>query len=71
MELFCGSVLHVKAISRFHRGAVLLMFDGVLNEMLSEEKVSTTGVKTKFELTPRSHFIEGGLIHLLVKSKNV
>ena len=44
MELFCGSVLHVKAISRFHRGAVLLMFDGVLNEMLSEEKVSTTGV---------------------------
>ena len=44
MGLFCVSSLHVKAVGCFHRGATSLMFGGVLNATLSEEKVSTTGV---------------------------
>ena len=46
MKLFCGNSLRVKAVGFFHRGAPLLMFDGILNTTLSlsEEKVLTTGV---------------------------
>ena len=44
MELFCGNSLRVKAVGFFHRGAPSLMFDGILNTTLSEEKVFTTGV---------------------------
>ena len=44
MEIFWGNSLHVKAIGCFCRGAPSLMFDGILNVTLSEEKVSTTGV---------------------------
>ena len=43
MELFCGNSLRVKAIGCFRRGALSLMFDGILNVTLSEE-VSTTVV---------------------------
>ena len=45
MELFCGNSLRVKAVGFFHRGAPSLMFDGILNTTLSEEKVFSTGVK--------------------------
>ena len=34
----------VKAAGCFRRGALSLMFDGILNVTLSEEKVFTTGV---------------------------
>ena len=44
MELFCGKSLRVKAVGCFHRGALSMMFDGILNVTLSEEKVSITGV---------------------------
>ena len=44
MEFFCGNSLRVKAVGCFRRGAPSLMFDGILNVALSEEKVSTTGV---------------------------
>ena len=44
MELFCGNSLCAKAVCCFCRGAPSLMFDGILNVNLSEEKVSTTGV---------------------------
>ena len=44
VELFCGSSLHVKDVGYFRRGAPSLMFDGVLNVTLSEEKASTTRV---------------------------
>ena len=44
MGLFCGNSKGVKAIGYFHRRAASLMFDGILNATLSEEKVSTTGV---------------------------
>ena len=44
MELFCGNSLCAKAVCCFSRGAPSLMFDGILNVNLSEEKVSTTGV---------------------------
>ena len=43
MELFCRNNLRAKAVCCFHRGALSLMFDGILNMTLSEEKVSTTG----------------------------
>ena len=43
MELFCGNSLRVKAIGCFRRGALSLMFNGILNVTLSEE-VSTTVV---------------------------
>ena len=39
---FCGSSLHARAVGCFRRG--VLIFDGVLNATLSEEKVSTIGV---------------------------
>ena len=44
MEHFCGNSLHVKVVGCFRRGVPSLMFDGILNVTLSEEKVSTTGV---------------------------
>ena len=44
LEFLCGNSLRVKAVGCFHRGAPSLMFDGILNVALSEEKVSTTGV---------------------------
>ena len=44
MELYCGNSLRVKAVGYFRRDASSLMFYGTLNETLSEEKVSTTGV---------------------------
>ena len=44
MELFCGNSLCAKAACYFCRGAPSLMFDGIINVNLSEEKVSTTGV---------------------------
>ena len=43
MEPFCGNSLRVKAVGCFHRGAPSLMFDGIVNVHLSEEKVSPTG----------------------------
>ena len=43
-EFFCGNSLRVKVVGCFRRGAPSLMFDGILNVTLSEEKVSTTGV---------------------------
>ena len=42
VELFCGNSKRLKAVGCFRRGAPWLMFDGVLNAALSEEKVSTT-----------------------------
>ena len=44
MEFFCGKSLRVKAVGCFHSGAPSMMFDGILNVTLSEEKVSITGV---------------------------
>ena len=44
MEFFCGKSLRVKAVGCFHRGAPSMMFDGILNVTLSEEKISITGV---------------------------
>ena len=44
MELFCGNSQRVMAIDCFCRGVPSLMFDGVQNVALSEEKVSTTAV---------------------------
>ena len=44
MVFLCGNSLRVKAVCCFCRGAPSLMFDGILNVTLSEEKVSTTGV---------------------------
>ena len=43
-ELFCRSSQGVKTEGCFRRGALLLMFDGVLNATLSEENVSTATV---------------------------
>ena len=53
------------------------MFDGILNVTVSEEKVFTTGVtQGNLELflrskSPRPHFLEGKLIHLVEKAKYV
>ena len=44
MELICGKSLQVKAVGCFRRGAPSLMFEGLLNVTLSEEKVATAGV---------------------------
>ena len=44
VELFCGNSLHVKPFGCFRRQGPSLVFDGILNVTLSEEKVSTTGV---------------------------
>ena len=47
MMHFCGNSLHDEtiAIDCFYRGALSLMFDGVLNDrVLPEKNVSTTGV---------------------------
>ena len=44
VEFFCGNSPRVKAVNWFRRGAPSLMFDGILNVTLSEEKVFTTGV---------------------------
>ena len=44
MGLFCGDSKGVRAVGYFRRRAPSLMFDGILNATLSEEKVSTTGV---------------------------
>ena len=41
---FCGNSQSIKTVDCFHRGAVSLMFDRILNATLSEEKVSTNGV---------------------------
>ena len=44
VELFCWNSLSVKVVGCFPRGAPSLMFDGILNVTLYEEKISTTGV---------------------------
>ena len=44
VELFCRNSLCVKVVGWFRRGAPSLMFDGILNVTLSQEKVSTTRV---------------------------
>ena len=44
MEPFCGNSLRVKTVGCLRRWAPSLMFYGILNVTLSEEKVSTTGV---------------------------
>ena len=44
MELFCGNSQCVKSVGCFRRGDPSLIFDGILNVNLSEEKVSSTGV---------------------------
>ena len=44
VELFCGNSQCVTAVSCFRRGAPSLMFDGILNPTLFQEKVFTTGV---------------------------
>ena len=57
MKLFCGNSLCVKAVGCFRREAPSLMFDGILNVTLSEEKVSTTDVtqgNLKLLLRPNS-----------------
>ena len=57
MKLFFGNSLRVKAVGYFRRGAPSLMFDGILNVTLSEEKVSTTEVtqgNLKLLLRPNS-----------------
>ena len=57
MKLFCGNNLCVKASGCFRREAPSLMFDGILNVTLSEEKVSTTDVtqgNLKLLLRPNS-----------------
>ena len=57
MKLFFGNSLGVKAVGCFRRGAPSLMFDGILNVTLSEEKVSTTEVtqgNLKLLLRPNS-----------------
>ena len=77
VDFFCGNILRVKAVDRFRKGAPWLMFDGILNVTLSEEKVFTTGVtQGNLELflsskSPRPHFLEGKLIHLVEKAKYV
>ena len=42
--LFCESSQRVKAVGCFRRTDPSLIFNGMLNVTLSEEKVSTTGV---------------------------
>ena len=44
MELFCGNSVRVQPVGCFRRGGPSLVFDGILNVSLPEEKVSTTGV---------------------------
>ena len=54
---FCGNSQHVKAVGCFRGGAVSLMFDRILNAILSEEKVSTTRVtegNLELPLSPNS-----------------
>ena len=51
MGIFCGSSQRVKVVSCFRRSAPSLMFDGIINATLFEEKFSTTGVtQENFEL---------------------
>ena len=45
VELFCGNTVHVNTVGSFRRGVPSLMFDGVLNATLSEEKVSSPGTR--------------------------
>ena len=45
---FCENSQSIKTVDCFHRGAVSLMFDRILNATLSEEKVSTTGVTQRY-----------------------
>ena len=40
MGLSCGNILRVKAVGCFRIGAPSLIFDGILNVTLSEEKVT-------------------------------
>ena len=54
---FCGNSQRVKAVGCFLGGAVSLMFDRILNETVSEEKVSTTRVtegNLELPLSPNS-----------------
>ena len=54
---FCGNSQRVKAVGYFLGGAVSLMFDRILNETVSEEKVSTTRVtegNLELPLSPNS-----------------
>ena len=68
MELFCGNSLRVKTDGCFRRGAPSLMFDGILNVTLSEEKVYTIGViQGNLELLLRPNF----LIHTKHKYKKM
>ena len=45
VELLCENSQRVKAVGCFRRVAPSLMFNGVLNATLSEEKVSTIAVR--------------------------
>ena len=54
---FCRNSQLVKAVGCFRGGAVSLMFDRMLNETVSEEKVSTTRVtegNLELPLSPNS-----------------
>ena len=56
VKLFCENSLRVKAVGCFCREAPSLMFDGIVNVIPSEEKVSTTGVTLgNLELLLRSN----------------
>ena len=46
MGLFCGNSQQVKTVDCFRGGALLLMFDRILNVTLSKE-ISTTGITQK------------------------
>ena len=54
---FCGNSQRVKVVGCFRGGAVSLMFDRILNAILSEEKVSTIRVtegNLELHLSPNS-----------------
>ena len=78
MGLSCGNILRVKAVGCFRIRAPPLIFDGILNVTLSEEKVTQGNLEVILRLnylnvglTPRPHFLEGELIHLVDKAKIV
>ena len=63
--LFCRNSLYVKTVSCFHRGAASLMFNGVLNVTLSEEKVSSTGItQGNLELLLSSNSLDSHQTHI-------
>ena len=59
VEFFCRNSQCVKLVGSFSRRAPSLMFDGVLNATLSEEKVSTIAVKQEnLKLRLRLNFLD-------------